>query len=40
VVLLVEAVIAGGVSSVLLYLWTAVGLALFFLGLYLIMLGE
>jgi hypothetical protein len=40
VILLVEAVAAGGVSSVLLYLWTAVGLALFFLGLYLIMLGE
>jgi hypothetical protein len=32
VVLLFEAIVAGGVGSILLYLWTAVGLALFFVG--------
>jgi hypothetical protein len=40
VVLLVEAVIADGIPSALLYLWTAVGLALFFLGGYFVMLKE
>jgi hypothetical protein len=40
VLLLVEAVTADALASVLLYGWTAVALALFFLGLYLIMLRE
>ncbi len=40
VVLLIEAVIADGIPSILLYLWTAVGLVLFFLGGYLVMLKE
>ncbi len=35
-VLLVEAIVAGGVGSILLYVWTAVGLALFFVGGYLV----
>jgi hypothetical protein len=39
-VLLLEAIVAGGVASVLLYVWTAVGLGLFFLGGYLVMLKE
>jgi len=40
VVLLAEAVVADGLASILLYLWTAVGLALFFVGGYLVMLRE
>jgi len=40
VVLLVEAVIADGIPSVLLYVWTAVGLVLFMVGGYFIMLRE
>jgi hypothetical protein len=40
VLLLVEAVIADGISSILLYLWTVVGLGLFFVGGYLVMLRE
>jgi hypothetical protein len=38
--LLVEAVIADGLASILLYVWTAVALGLFFFGGYLIMLRE
>jgi hypothetical protein len=38
--LLVEAVIADGLPSILLYVWTAIGLGLFFVGGYLIMLRE
>jgi hypothetical protein len=38
--LLIEAVIADGLPSILLYLWTAVGLGLFFVGGYLVMLRE
>jgi len=40
VVLLVEAVIADGIPSVLLYVWTAVGLVLFMVGGYFILLKE
>jgi hypothetical protein len=39
-VLLIEAVIADGLPSILLYLWTALGLGLFFVGGYLVMLRE
>jgi hypothetical protein len=38
--LLVEAVIADGLPSILLYVWTAFALGLFFVGGYLIMLRE
>ena len=38
--LLVEAVTADSVASVLLYLWTALGLGLFFVGIYLIMVRD
>jgi hypothetical protein len=38
VVLLVEAVTADALASILLYLWTAVGLGLFFVGGYLVLL--
>ncbi len=38
VVLLIEAVTADALASVLLYLWTAVGLGLFFFGGYLVLL--
>ena len=38
--LLLEAILAGSVASVLLYIWTAVGLGLFFVGGYLVMLKE
>lgn len=40
VLLLVEAVTADALASVLLYVWTAVALALFFVGVYLVMLRE
>ena len=40
VLLLVEAVLADGLASALLYAWTAVGLVLFFVGGYLVMLRE
>lgn len=41
VVLLIEAILADGLASILLYIWTAVGLGLFFIGGYLVMLkGE
>ena len=40
VLLLVEAVIADGIPSLLLYAWTAIALALFFVGGYFIMLKE
>jgi hypothetical protein len=40
VALLIEAVIADGLSSILLYVWTALALGLFFFGGYLIMLRE
>ncbi len=36
IVLLLEAIVASGVGSILLYAWTAVGLALFFVGGYLV----
>jgi hypothetical protein len=39
-VLLVEAIVAGGLASVFLYAWTAVGLGLFFAGGYLVMLRD
>jgi len=39
-VLLAEAVAAGGLAAGLLYAWTAVGLGLFFVGGYLVMLRE
>ncbi len=39
-VLLVEAVTADALPSALLYVWTAVGLGLFFVGGYLVMLRE
>ncbi len=39
-VLLVEAIVADGLASILLYVWTAVGLGLFFVGGYLVMLKE
>jgi len=39
-ILLIEAVIADGLPSIVLYLWTAVGLVLFFVGGYLVMLRE
>ncbi len=39
-VLLLEAIVAGDVGSILLYVWTAVGLGLFFVGGYLVMLKE
>lgn len=39
-VLLVEAVVADGIPSALLYGWTAIGLALFFVGGYFVMLRE
>jgi hypothetical protein len=35
-VLLIEAVVAGDIGSILLYVWTAVGLGLFFVGGYLV----
>jgi hypothetical protein len=35
-VLLIEAIVADGIGSILLYVWTAVGLALFFVGGYLV----
>ena len=35
-ILLLEAILADGVASFLLYLWTAVGLAIFFVGGYLV----
>jgi hypothetical protein len=38
VVLLIEAVTADALASILLYLWTAVGLGLFFVGGYLVLL--
>jgi hypothetical protein len=38
--LLVEAVIADGLASAILYTWTAVGLGLFFVGCYLVTLRE
>ena len=38
--LLIEAVVADGLASVLLYIWTAVALGLFFVGGYLVMLRE
>jgi hypothetical protein len=40
VLLLVEAVIADGIPSLLLYAWTAIALGLFFVGGYCIMLKE
>jgi hypothetical protein len=40
VALLVEAVVADGLPSILLYVWTAFGLGLFFVGCYLVMLRE
>ena len=40
VALLIEAVIADGLPSILLYVWTALALGLFFFGGYLIMLRE
>jgi hypothetical protein len=40
VLLLIEAVIADGIPSPLLYAWTTIGLGLFFVGGYLIMLKE
>jgi len=40
VVLLIEAVTADALASGLLYAWTAVGLALFFVGGYLVLLRE
>ncbi len=40
VLLLVEAVTADALASVLLYLWTAIGLGLFFVGIYLIMIRD
>ena len=40
VLLLVEAVIADGIPSALLYAWTAIGLGVFFVGGYSIMLKE
>ena len=39
-VLLIEAVIADGLPSILLYVWTALGLGLFFVGGYLVLLRE
>jgi hypothetical protein len=36
-ILLLEAIVAGGVGSILLYAWTAVGLLLFFVGGYLVL---
>jgi hypothetical protein len=39
-ILLLEAIVAGGVGSILLYLWTAVGLALFFVGGFLVMYRQ
>ena len=39
-VLLVEAIIADGLASMVLYAWTAVGLGLFFVGGYLVMIKE
>jgi hypothetical protein len=39
-ILLLEAIVAGGVGSILLYLWTAVGLALFFVGGFLVIYRE
>jgi hypothetical protein len=38
--LLVEAVIADGIGSILLYIWTVVGLGAFFVGGYLVLLGD
>jgi hypothetical protein len=38
--LLIEAVIADGIPSILLYIWTAFGLGLFFVGGYLVLLRE
>ncbi len=38
--LLIEAVVADGLASILLYIWTAVALGLFFVGGYLVMLRE
>jgi hypothetical protein len=38
--LLVEAVVADGIGSILLYIWTVVGLGTFFLGGYLVLLGD
>jgi hypothetical protein len=40
IVLLVEAITADGLASIVLYAWTAVGLGLFFVGGYLVMLRE
>jgi hypothetical protein len=40
VVLLIDAVIGDGVATAVLYAWTAVGLGLFFVGTYLVMLRE
>jgi hypothetical protein len=40
VLLLIEAVIADGIASALLYAWTAIGLSLFLVGCYCIMLKE
>ena len=40
ILLLVEAVVADGLASVLVYIWTAVALGLFFVGGYLVMLRE
>jgi hypothetical protein len=40
VLLLIEAVIADGIPSALLYAWTTIGLALFFVGGYFVMLKE
>lgn len=40
VLLLVEAVTADSLASVLLYIWTALGLGLFFVGIYLIMVRD
>ena len=40
VALLIEAVVADGLPSILLYVWTALALGLFFFGGYLIMLRE
>jgi hypothetical protein len=40
ILLLVEAVIADGIGSILLYIWTVIGLGAFFLGGYMVLLGD
>ncbi len=39
-ILLLEAIVAGGISSILIYLWTVVGLGLFFVGGYLVIYRD